>query len=128
MSVFSSDRQRDEVINATQYLGELNKRDALKILFPLGEDLKERLAFITKLRGRHPSLYTLYQAAVEWEGWLAMEYKRKIEWERLDPIYFIASFAPSINGWRSNQAVEIAKTESVAQPHSILDMLKGNKK
>lgn len=122
-----SDKEKSQIIDATQYLSELNKRDALKILFPFGEELAQRISFITKLRGKHPNLYVLYQAAVEWEGLLAMEFKRKIDWERLDPIYFVSSFAPSINGWRSNQAVEIAKSDTTPQPHTILDMLKGKK-
>lgn len=120
-------RKEQAEIDATLMLNQITKQEALKVLFPFGEELKERIPFITKLRGKHPNLYTAYQAAVEWEGWLAMENKRKIDWDKLDPIRFVIEFSPSINGWRSNQAVEIAKSEPVSMSHSILDLLKGKK-
>jgi len=73
-------------------------------------------------------MYDLYAANVEWEGWLAIEEKRKIDWDRLNPIEFFKLHSPSIEGERSKQAVEIAKTEQPSSSGwSFSDLIRGKK-
>lgn len=109
--------------DASRYLFE-SKKQALDHLFPMPKEMDERMSLITILRGRAPNMYELYLAAVEWEGWLAMEERRKINWEHLDPIMFLREHAPSIGGLRSKQAVEIARAAPVDQKKGLLDRIR----
>ena len=109
--------------DASKYLYE-SKKQALDHLFPNPDEMDKRMSLITILRGRAPNMYELYLAAVEWEGWLAMEERRAIKWDHLDPIMFLREHAPSINGLRSKQAVEIARAAPVDGRESVMDRIK----
>ena len=110
--------------DAAAYLAE-TKREALQVLFPAPREMKERLSLITTLRGKSPNLYSLYCAKVEWEVLCAIEERRKIDWNRLDPIEFIRAHASSIQARHANRAVEIARAAPTDHRHSLLDMLRG---
>ncbi len=103
--------------DAGRYLAEM-KSDALGKLFPSPDELKSRIKLITHLTGKHPNLYRLYLGLVEYTMFLAMREGKPIPWEKLDPIEFIVTFAPSIAGERANQAVEIARAAPVEKEKS----------
>lgn len=105
-----------------QYIAEM-KKQALQVLFPNPSEQAERMALITILKGRSPNMYVAYLAAVEWEGWLAMENKRKIDWDKLNPIEFLLGHAPSLMGTGRKQAVEIARAAPSDGRRSLFDVL-----
>jgi len=110
--------------DASRYLAEM-KKEALGVLFPSPSEQDERMSLITILKGKAPNMYTLYLAAVEWECWLAMEQRRKIDWDKLDPVLFIRAHAPSILGKGRKDAVEIARAAPSNNNRSLLDVLRG---
>lgn len=101
------------------------KVDALDKLAPEPEEQDERMSLITIVRGKAPNLYALYQASAEWEILTAMEKKRKIDWDELDPIVWIKKHTPAINGRRSKDIVEIARSGGQEHRHSLFDILRG---
>jgi hypothetical protein len=108
----SDDMDMDESVydgdspDAQAYLNEMRKA-AMDVLFPSPEEMKARMPFIIHLKGKHPNLYVLYQAACEWEVLDAMENGRPIQLP--NPATFIMANSPSLGGERANQAVEIAR-------------------
>lgn len=119
------DYEGGEVPDASKYIAE-NRREALGVLFPSPDEMTKRINLITKLKGRAPDIYVLYLAAVEYEGWLSLEEGRPINWEKLDPVKFLMATAPSIQGWRASQAVEIARaTPPAERRRSLADLIRG---
>ena len=122
---YEPSQQPREAEDASDYLSGM-RREALGVLFPNAKELPSRIGLITKFRGRAPDIYMLYQAYGEYEGWLSIEEGRPIDWKKLDPIYFLSVYATSIQGWRSNQAVEVARaTPPDRQRRSLIDLIKG---
>lgn len=123
-----SRRQQEDyaIIDASRYLSEM-KREALTTIVPHPEDIEARIELIGLLRGRRPDMYRLFLAQVEQEGWIALSNGKAPDLQSLDAIRFIQTNATSLDGKRSNQVVEIAKTETNVATRSILDMLKGRK-
>jgi len=111
--------------DVSKYLSEMRK-EALAVLFPNPTEQDERMSLITTFRGRPPDLYTLYLAAVEWEGWTALVEKRQMDWSKLNPADFLKSHSPSIQGKRASQAVEIARaTPTPERRRGLVDRLLG---
>lgn len=115
--------QEYAVIDASRYLSEM-KREALTTIVPHPDEKEARMDLITLLRGRRPNLYEMLCAHVENEGWIALSHGLPPDLEALDAIRFIRDHAPSLDGKRSNQVVEIAKSEAAPVSQSILDVLK----
>ena len=110
--------------DVSQYIAEM-KKQALQVLFPNPKEQPDRMSLITILRGRSPNMYIAYLAAVEWEAWLAIEQKRKIDWEKLDPVKFLLAHAPSIQGTGRKQAVEVARATPSEPRRGWFDALLG---
>ncbi len=99
----------------SKYIME-TKREALNVLVPEKNEIKERIALVTHLRGRHPDLQELFLGLVEWAGWESIEEGEKINWEGLNPGDFLKQHAPSIRAKRAEQIVRIAQTpQQIAQ-------------
>lgn len=110
--------------DATKLIFE-RQREALQVLFPTPDELEPRLSLITILRGRAPDMNLLYQAMVEWEGLLAMEQGRDLNWEGLT-LDFLKAHAPSLGGRARQQAVDIARAAPpIEHRRSLADMLRG---
>jgi len=110
--------------DVSQYIAEM-KKQALQVLYPKMDDGMDPMSLITILKGRSPNMYVAYLAAVEWEGWLAMEEKRKIDWAKLDPVKFMLSHSPSLMGTGRKQAVEIARATPIEPRRGWFDALVG---
>jgi len=116
--------QEYQVIDASRYMWE-TKREALTAIVPHPDEKESRLDLITVLSGRRPNLYELLLGYVEQEGWIAMSEKRNPDLSAgLDAIKYLRAHAPSLDGFRSKQVVEIAKSEAAPVSQSILDVLK----
>ena len=126
--MISKREQEYAIIDASRYLSEM-KREELTTLVPHPDEKEERIDLITLLRGRRPDLYRLLLAHVEQEGWKSLSRGEIPDLSNgLDAISFIRTHAPSLDGKRSNQVVEIAKSEPAPTSQSILDILKRGKK
>jgi len=101
------------------------EKDALSVLFPDEKTFPHRIKIITTLKGQAPNMYKLYSAHCQWEILDAMENDRKIDWERLDPIKFLTSYAPSLKGKHADRAVEIARAAPMSVEKGIIDRLLG---
>lgn len=101
------------------------KTDAIDKLAPDPDEQDDRMSLITILRGKQPHLYMLYQADVEWEILSAYEEQREIDWKPLNPVTWIKNHAPSLQGRRSKEIVEIARSSQAAHKHSLFDILRG---
>jgi len=124
MNMLSKRDQEFALLDASRYLSEM-KREALTTIVPHPAEKEERIDLITLLRGRRPDLYRLLLAHVEQEGWKALSRGENPDISNgLDAISFIRTHAPSLDGKRSNQVVEIAKSEAAPVSQSILDVLK----
>lgn len=116
--------QEYAIIDASRYLQEM-KREALTTIVPHPDEKDQRIDLITVLSGRRPNLYSLLTASVEQDGWIALSHAQQPDLSSgLDAIQFIRLHAPSLDGKRSNQVVEIAKSEAAPVSQSILDVLK----
>ena len=123
-------RRREEeyaIIDASRYLSEM-KREALTTIVPSPDEIAKRIELIALLRGRRPDLYRMFLARVEQEGWIALSEGRNPELDSMDAIAFIQTNSTSLNGKRSDQVVEIARSETPLSQRSILDVLKAGKK
>lgn len=98
-----------------RFLAEM-KSDALGKLFPSPEELLSRIKLITHLTGRHPNIQRLYLAWVQYTALICVGEGQPIPWEKLDPVEFLMTHAPSIGGERANQAVEIARASPKEAP------------
>lgn len=101
------------------------EREALAVLFPEEKDFKQRIKLITTLKGRSPDMYKLYQAYCQWEILDAMEKDRNVDWDKLDPVVFLTSYAPSLKGRHADRAVEIARAAPITNEKTIIDRLLG---
>lgn len=121
-----SDRPQTD-LDASRFLAEM-KREALTTLVPEQRSILARIPLIGHLIGRHPDIHDLYLAAVEWEGWQALEDGRDIKWENLNPIDFLRVHASSIGAERAKQIVEIARSENHDINPSVFERMLGGKK
>ena len=101
------------------------ERDALQVLFPDEKTFPHRIKIITTLKGKHPDMYKLYSAFCQWEILDAMELDRDINWEKLDPVVFLTSYAPSLKGRHADRAVEIARAAPMTTERGFVDRLLG---
>jgi len=109
--------------DASRYMLEM-KREALTTLVPHPDEKEARIDLITLLRGKRPNLYQLYRARVQEAGLLALARGEDPDIEGLDLVSFVRDHAPSLDGFRSKQVVEIAKTEHSLQSSSFLESLR----
>ena len=79
---------------------------------------------ITVFGGRRPLIREMLLANVEQDGWVAMAEKKNPTPGSTDAIKWLRNHAPSLDGFRSKQVVEIARSESAPVSQSILDVLK----
>jgi len=123
--MFRRSRNEDEIamIDASRYLAEM-KREGLTAIVPAPEEKEARIDLITVLGGRRPNLYRLMLANVEQDGWVAMANKKNPPLADLNIVSAIRAHAPSLDGFRSKQVVEIAKTEAPDTGKSIMDYLR----
>src|SRR6266566_5153613 len=101
------------------------ERDALQALFPDEKSFPHRIKLITTLKGAQPNMYKLYQAHCQWEILDAMEKDREIDWQKLDPVVFLTSYAPSLKGRHADRAVEIARAAPMNIEKTFVDRLLG---
>ena len=101
------------------------ERDALQVLFPDEKTFPHRIKIITTLMGKAPNLYKLYQAFCHWEILTAMEKDQDIDWDKLDIVKFLTSYAPSLKGRHADRAVEIARAAPMTDEKTIIDRLLG---
>jgi len=116
--------QEYAIIDASRFLSEM-KREALTTIVPHPDEKEARIDLITLLSGRRPNMYRFVLGLFEQEGWVAMS--RGISPDislSTDVVRAIRTHAPSLDGKRSNQVVEIAKSEAAPVSQSILDVLK----
>lgn len=110
-------------IDASRYLSEM-KREALQAIAPKGwKAILEAIPLIGHLVGRHPDINDLYLAAVEWEGWNALEEGRAIRWELLNPIDWLSTRSASIGAERAKHIVEIARAEAPQDQRGLIERL-----
>ncbi len=97
------------------------KVDAIETISPRYDKLG-RIDLITILAGKRPNMYKLYQAKVQLEGLMDLE-QLKTPVIADDLFDFIRTHAPSLDAKRSEQIMEIAKSETHEEPLSILDRI-----
>lgn len=114
-------------LDASRYEMEM-KKDALSAIVPHPEEKESRIDLIGLLSGRRPNMNRLFLASVEQAGWIALANKQNPTLETMDAISFLRSHANSLDGKRSNQVVEIARSDPQTNAKSILDMLKAGRK
>ena len=114
-------------LDANRYTMEM-KRDALSAIVPSPEEKESRIDLIGLLAGRRPDMRRLFLASVEQEGWISLANAKVPDLKSMDAISFLRSHANSLDGKRSNQVVEIARTDSPVTARSILDVLKAGKR
>jgi hypothetical protein len=112
----------DEDIYSEKYEKE---REALSVLFPSEKDFESRIKLITQLKGSSPNLQIAYLAYCEWKILDAMEKQQDIDWDSLDPVKFLMSYAPSLKGRHADRAVEIARAAQITTEKGILDRFLG---
>lgn len=95
-------------------LGE-TKREALQIGWPEPEEMKKRLPLITNVTGKGPNYIKAYKAEALWNIRLAIINKQPIEWDDINPVYFLLSHSPSINAATRRQLVEMVRVGNVSQ-------------
>ncbi len=117
-----ADDKEQMQIDAARYIFE-QKREALTTIVPHPDEIERRIELIALLKGRRPDLYRLFLADVEQQGWIALSKGQNPDLSSLDAIRFIQTNSTSLDGKRSNQVVEIARSETPMNGRSILDML-----
>lgn len=116
-----------DIPDATRFFEEQQKNEAFKALFPHPNEQRSRINLITILHGRAPNMYSILKAQVQLEGLQALREGRTMNWSRLEPIEYLLTHAPSLNGTRASQAVEIAKSSSVEVPPTLTERVFGRR-
>lgn len=101
------------------------KTEIAKALVPEPEDKHQRIDFITLLGGRRPNLNLTFLAHVEEEGWIDLEHLKEPDLEKVRAVKFLTLYAPSLDGKRSDQLVELGKSENHDELQSAMEWLKG---
>ena len=118
-----SEREKEQIqIDAQRYIFE-QKREALTTIVPHPDEIEKRIELIALLSGRRPNIRELFLADVEQEGWIALSKGQNPDLQTMDAIRFIHTNSTSLDGTRSKQVVEIARSETPMQGKAILDML-----
>jgi len=121
-------REDEIVLDASRYLSEM-KREALTTIVPHPYEKAQRLDLIGLFGGRRPNLNRFFLAAIEEAGWIALSRGENPilsgtpDLNADKGIEFLRSHAPSIDGFRSKQVVDIAKSEVHESPQTILEMI-----
>lgn len=118
-----SEKEREQIqLDAQRYIFE-QKREALTTIVPHPDEIAKRIELIALLSGRRPNIRELLLGGVEEKGWIALANIQNPSLENIEAARFIHTNSTSLDGTRSKQVVEIARSETPLQGRSILDML-----
>lgn len=117
-------KKEDGQIDLSKFLAQ-NKNEIAKLLVPIEEDKVGQIDFITNLGGRRPNLNQVFLAHVEEEGWKDLERGQEPDLGKVNAVKFLTLYAPSLEAKRSEQLVELGKSENHEELQSAMEWLKG---